>query len=328
MPVTLKAYAGPAFHYTSSGALLGVLQYQSIRASAAASLNDLGEVRQGWKLIRKILKGMPDSPSISMLKMLAKDPLRRPHEVFVLSASMEGDDAAQWRLYGQGGRGYCLELDGSVALAAVSDPARHPLKSKPASTAAGGALGEVPEVRQPAFRSVKDVAIVSPWRRVLYRQAQVREAVAQLVKAADEYIEDIEQSKADEEGTQNAYENLQDEASEVLSTIAHLFKRRGFSGEREVRVVTTFFWGADQIDYRESDSGIVAYITLAAAPSGDSRTVLRPPPGEDRVTTMLPVRSVRLGPLLEPAHTKTLRAFLLALKLRKVKVRVSKVPLR
>src|SRR4051812_46887785 len=121
MPPSITTFRGSAFHYTSSAGLLGSLENKSIRASAASSLNDLGEVRQGWALIRRLLAELPESDAVDLLKRFADEPMRSEHEVFVLSASTRGDDANQWRLYADDGHGYAIELDASVPLAAVSD---------------------------------------------------------------------------------------------------------------------------------------------------------------------------------------------------------------
>lgn len=311
MPASLPTYAGSAFHYTSSAGLLGSLKARSVWASAASSLNDLNEVRQGWVLVRRILESMPGSEVVDLLQDFAKDPLRGEHEVFILSASTDGDDANQWRLYADGGRGYAIELDASVPLAAVSDvPGRpgSPGKASPWSLA-------------------KDMAAVTPWRWVLYDDAKVETALNELVDAVERESQTIATSGMPEEGADLAYDGLQTDAYEVLSTIAHLIKDPGFAGEHEVRVVATFVLGGDHINYRPGSEGIVGYARFAEATGGPRQTVLRPAAGATRFTS-LPVKSVRLGPRLRPEHAKTLQAFLRAEKLRHVEIKTSAVPLR
>lgn len=265
MPDSLSTFTGEVFHYTSSTGLLGSLRSGSVWASAASSLNDLGEVRQGWELIKKILAAQPPSEAVSMLTGFANDPLKRQNEVFVLSASIDGDDAAQWRLYADEGRGYAVGLDGSVALAAVSEV--------PDSASSTG--------KSNIWTLAKNLASVSPWHRVLYLESEVYTAVRELVVAADSEISKIASTSGmtDEELT-IAYEGLQEQGYDALATIAHLIKSPGFVGENEVRVVVTFVMGEEHIRYRPAAHGIVGYVVLAESPGGARRTVMRPAPGK------------------------------------------------
>lgn len=313
MPDSLSTFTGEVFHYTSSTGLLGSLKHKSTRASAASSLNDLGEVRQGWDLIKKILAAQPASPAVDMLTGFANDPLKRQHEVFVLSASIDGDDAAQWRLYADEGRGYAIGLDGSAALAVVSEvPEVAPRTGKPR-------IGTL----------LKDSASVSPWHRVLYRESEVETAVQELVVAADAEISQIASTSGmTDDELSFAYDGVQDWGYEALATIAHLIKSPGFAGENEVRVVVTFVMGEEHIRYRAAAHGIVGYAVLAASPGGTRRAALRPPPGEKAVVTSLPVKSVRLGPLLREEQVSTMTGFLRSLDLRHVDILTSDVPLR
>src|SRR5664279_4177638 len=119
-PAAVRQASGSVFHYTSAQGLLGIVPSGTVWASEASSLNDLAEVRQGWEAISRLLVSREDSEARQLLISLATHPLDAPHEVFVLSASTAGDDANQWRLYADGGRGYALELDGTVQLAAFT----------------------------------------------------------------------------------------------------------------------------------------------------------------------------------------------------------------
>lgn len=313
MPPSLPTYTGPVFHYTSSAGLLGSINSGSMWASQASSLNDLGEVRQGWQLIRGILAAQPASDTVDFLMGLADNPLRAPHEVYLLCASTDGDDANQWRLYADSARGYVIELDGAVPLTVVSDVAG------PAATSG----------RESAFGLAKDLAAVSLWQKVLYHPISVERALAELVAATESEDREIQATSGMEaEDRDFAYEALQEDAYEALSTIAHLIKTPGFAGENEVRVVATFVWGEEHILYRTGSDGIIGYVKLAGAPGGVRRTVLRPTPGSPRLVTSLPLKSVRLGPLLRSEHEKTVKAFLRANNLRHVDITTSTVPLR
>lgn len=313
MPESLTTFTGEVFHYTSSAGLLGSLTHKSVWASAASSLNDLGEIRQGWDLIRNILAAQPTSEAVDMLTGFAANPLKRQHEVFVLSASIDGDDAAQWRLYADEGRGYAIGLDGSVALAVVSEVPATALKTGKPS------IG----------RLAKDFASVSPWHRVLYREAEVETAVQELVVAANAEISQIASTSGmTDDDLTFAYEAVQEWGYEALATIAHLIKSPGFAGENEVRVVATFMMGEEHTRYRAAPHGLVGYAVLAESLGRARRTVLRPEPGKKAVVTSLPVKSVRLGPLLREEQVSTMTSFLRSLDLRHVDILTSEVPLR
>jgi len=311
IPDAIREVTTSVFHYTSSSGLIGILESKRLRASEASSLNDLAEIRQGWDSIRRWLKNQPKSEEVDLLSAHAADPMKGKHEVFVLSGSTAADDANQWRLYGDGAAGYAIELDGSVPLAAVTDVPAAP--STPT---------------RPRFgMNIKDVAAVTPWRHVLYAKPLIEEALDQLVEAVESKSRSIE-SVDDADARDFYYEGLRDDSYDALATVAHLIKAPGFSGENEVRVVATFAWGEDHIHYRPGAHGIVGYANLTQAPRGYSSSVLRPSAGQAVASSSLPVKSVRLGPLLSTEHESTVLAFLRKNDLRRAGVTLSAVPLR
>lgn len=310
IPGAIREVTTSVFHYTSSQGLIGILESKRLWASEASSLNDLAEIRQGWDSIREWLMIQPKSEAVDMLSRFAADPMKGKHEVFVLSGSTAADDANQWRLYADGATGYVIELDGSIQLAAVTDVPAAPAPPK-----------------RPAFGGVADIATVTPWLHVLYKQAEIEAALKELVTAVETRSLSIDTSVANEEGRDWYFDGLQDESYEALATVAHLIKAPGFAGENEVRVVATFFWGEDHIHYRPGPHGIVGYATLTQVPRDHSSSVLRPSRNKPAASS-LPVKSVCLGPLLGPEHENSVRAFLRKNDLRKADVTLSAVPLR
>jgi hypothetical protein len=296
------------FHYTSSQGLIGILESKRLRASEASSLNDLAEIRQGWDSIRKWLKNQPKSDAVDLLSDFAADPMKGKHEVFVLSGSTEADDANQWRLYADGGTGYAIELDGSIQLAVVTD------------------VPAAPNTPRYSYSRTFDITSITPWLHVLYSEPKIKAALEQLVAAVESKSRSIE-SDYDAKGREFHYEGLRDDSYEALATVAHLIKTPGFSGENEVRVVATFLWGDHHVCYRPGAHGIVGYATLTQAPNGYSSSVLRVSPDKP-VASSLPVKSVRLGPLLGTEHENTVRAFLRRSDLTKADVTLSAVHLR
>lgn len=317
MPPSLDVYTGQAFHYTSARGLLETLKGQQIWASSSSSLNDLGEVRQGWDLVRETLEGMPDSSTTETLRSLAEDELSGRHEVFVLSASTRDDDAAQWRLYADQGRGFAIGLDAAVPLAAVSKVPKPLIAAPPAKR------------RTFSFTGVKDAVNVSPWRRVLYDPLQVRQAIEELIPLVEAEERSITGTKClPEEEVSLAWDDLRTQAYDVLATLAHLSKSPGFAGEAEVRTVVTFAWGTDHIEYREGLNGLVGYTSLATATTGGALRVMRPVDDKTPLKTAIPVTSIRLGPLLLEEQQSTVEAFLMRYGLKHVDVTRSAVPLR
>src|SRR3954454_3229480 len=104
MPSVIRKASEPVFHYTSATGLLGIVKSKCVWASAAASLNDKAEIRQGWSEIKAWLEAQKRTYEIETLLDYAEAPFQDTHEVFVLSGSTAGDDANQWRLYADGGK--------------------------------------------------------------------------------------------------------------------------------------------------------------------------------------------------------------------------------
>ena len=319
-PPSLSTYApGPAvsgsvFHYTSAAGLLGMVSSGAIRASEASSLNDLAEVRQGWEAIRRVLAEMPENETRDLLLSHAERPLAGRHEVFVLSASTAGDDANQWRLYADGGRGYVLELDGGVRLAAISDV---PAPERPPAE---------PGRAKFDLSFIGEVALVTPWLHVIYEDADVRDALVELTTLIDaerSWLTTI----PDEDDYDAERDRVRDESYGALATLANLIKSPGFSGENEVRVVATFVFNGDQIDYRAGSNGIVGYATLTAAPAEYTTRLLRPK-DDAPILKRLPLKSVGSGPLLAEENGNTLRGFLARHIEDDVEITHSAVPLR
>lgn len=308
----LQRARGTVFHYTSSAGLIGSASQGRIWASQASGLNDRAEVRQGWELISSWLGSRRRSYAIDLLQDFAGDPLRGGHEVFVLSGSTHGDDANQWRLYAENGRGYAIEL---AAASVLSICTRAPEPTRPATKANSSWL----------FRAGDSVA-VTPWYKVLYGDRDAAHALTSLVRSFEFRERQIAKRAKSRDEADFLAGVLKEDAYDALATIAHLVKMQGFAGEHEVRVVATFFAADEHIQYRPGAYGIVGYAELGAAPRGHPTSeVLRP---TSRAERRLPIRSVRLGPLLGDEHERTVDAFLRKFGYVDAGVERSMVPLR
>lgn len=307
LPSAVRPATGPVHHYTSAAGLVAVVASGKIWASEASSLNDRAEVRQGWESIQAQLQSYQDSRAATWLMDYANTPTKKANNVFILCASTRADDANQWRLYADAGRGYSIEFDSSIQLAAFSEKPLTPDDEKRA--------------RSSKF-VVTRVATVTPWMHVLYTPDEIARAVDELVTLVDARLRNVDEAP-DDEAQQFFSEQLQDDAYQALESIAHLIKSEGFSGENEVRVVATFLWGRDHVGYRASPNGVAGYAVLTAAPKGRGHVVCGPP-----YKPSLPIHSVRLGPLLAPENGATVRALLRQHELEDADVGESAVPLR
>lgn len=347
-PASITEASGRVYHYGSASTLLGVVENGVLWASEAAGLNDVAEIRGGWKFIESWLDEQPCAEAIwhqsdewewnedfdwsgqavrllrnltpgagSTKKQRRRALARTATQTFVLCASTRGDDANQWRLYGGEGRGYAIGLDARVPLAVLSDETQRPASRKSASIAAffGNAVQ------------------VTPWLHVLYTDAQREKALRELVEYIADEIKDSAQridAVSDEEAEAEG-EAFVEGARASLERIAWLIKSPGFEGESEVRVVVTAFTPEGHLHFRESPVGIVRYYKLVGV-EDDTWGVVWPQKEEspdlgDLKAGKPPVTDVRMGPLLPTSNREAVRALLKQHGLPE-KVHRSKVPLR
>ncbi|WP_170111173.1 DUF2971 domain-containing protein [Antricoccus suffuscus] len=247
------------------------------------------------------------------IKRSRRDP---KHQVFVLSGTTARDDANQWRLYADTGRGYAIELDASVPLNVVSLAHQE--------DAAGGR----------PFGKATEFVTVAPWHHVLYKKNDLDIAMSALASYTKSEIARIDEIDDDEEKEYGA-EVLDQETSDELALIAHLLKTPGFKGEQEVRVVARFMWFGQHVGYRAGTYGIAGHVHLVNAGASDAYALRRvvPSPSTDDARERdfvhpLAITGVRLGPLLHKGNKEAVKAFLNANGLRSASVRQSKVSLR
>lgn len=312
----LRPYGGAVYHYTSSDGLLHIVSSGQLRVSEASSLNDLAEVQLGWEGIEEWLSTRGSSMGAKHIEGLMSQSRRDPkHQVFVLSGTTARDDANQWRLYADQGRGYAIELDGSVSLGVVSlDPAEDKRGRR-------------------SYGRITEFAHVVPWFHVLYSQQDLARAMSKLADYAEREIDRIDAIDNDE-AQEHYYEVLNEDIMDELAMIAHLYKSSGFRGEQEVRVVARFMWFGKHVGYHASRFGIAGHIHLVRASNSPATTqrVISPPSmfgaGERNFVHPLAITGVRLGPLVHESNVETVEAFLSSYGLRGAAVTQSEVPLR
>ncbi len=331
LPVTA---ASTVCHYTDAAGLLGILTDQTLRASEASAMNDTSEIRFGWRTVKRWLDDRPSTDITVRLKELlsggAGEDLTNAAHVFLLCASAQVDDANQWRLYGDGGRGYAIELDPKVRLWAMTNRG-------PVSPEESGPFG---------VGQLMDVASVSDWSDVRYGAAAAETAMRAVQAWAGTLLAALEElsgqdhsvgASVDLESVLQRPTWLLDESFEqAMAAVAHTIKTRGFSGEQEARVVVRFGLGDRHAVFRAGRHGVVRYVRLGVppapgtvSPGGLLRIPERPQVGVD--VGRLPIRAVWIGPGLNPHLAKpALRSLLhrAGYESEAVRIKDSKVTLR
>ena len=276
----------PVYHYTSAEGLLGTISKHSLRATEAFGLNDVGELRHGWAFIREWLAEQ-DQTEVLVQTLLQWTPQEGDASVgagvYLICASTASDDASQWRLYADSGRGYTLEIDPIPALAVGARLDAYPDKEPPLA----GRFGTL----------VRDSAIVSPWLSVLYSAEEKRFALSYFLEAAREAYQEMEgeAARTPVEERPSVYDDFAERVQSDLVTLAQCMKASAFSGESEVRAVATLAVNA-HAEFRATQYGVVRYVNLVAADTSDARPhqVLAVDPGQQ--PHPLPILSIGLGP--------------------------------
>lgn len=287
----MKQTVEEAWHYTTGAGLLNILQRHRLWASSAAFMNDADEVRTGKRALQDAAKARPvplQNWQVRQLKILGVLSEGRPDNVFLLSASANGDALTLWRSYGQGTEAeYALRFDTSVELTPV---AQSPAESHPAPPPGWEReiLGEDDE-GHPMWGEDPDEPYIwgGDWGKVRYLSADS-------TWASDE-LERVVAELTPPKGGSLRVPFIGDYFTEIDPSV--LCKNPGFEDEREVRMTWTVHPWWKFVRYRTSRFGLTPYIEVAAAnasPPSDleqARHFINP----DRVGR-LPLQSVRVGP--------------------------------
>ncbi len=256
------------YHFTDMRGLLGIVEHAELWATEASSLNDPTEVSGGldriyrWmrrhrteRAVAKVLEVLPNRPELF-------------GRIYVLSASLDGDDAGQWRSYGDNGRGCAIELDTSRPLTVK---AQQPLV-RPAGWA----------------RRTTHASLVTRWTRTIYTEAQLDEVLRGLTSWAEREFTAAERIYwgSDDLAPSASVEYVMD----ALLAVAALLKPPGYHGEAEARTVVTLTRRSPHTRFRASAYGIAQYASLARSVDDPDATI------HDGDRWTLPIRSIRLGP--------------------------------
>ena len=269
--------AVPIFHYTDAGGLLGVASSHKLRATEAFGLNDVAELRHGRRFIADWIDSQPGDAAVDAVKLILPDDDEEFGDaIFMCCASINPDDASQWRLYADATRGYSIELDPTVQLSVLARAGALPA-DRPTPPYRDNAIGTL----------LRDVAELGPWRHVIYTDEQKDSTLTFVMNSVSQRLKEVEASMAatkDEEEFDALGDDFNADISSALSTLAQLMKAEAFKGEAEVRAVANLM--SDAHCY-----GVVRYVELGTRPKGAKaiRVVFDKP-------TQLPIVSVRMGP--------------------------------
>lgn len=263
-----------------------MLQGQRLWASEARTLNDVSEVTRGLQEVSSWGAANSARPGVDTVMEAVDRLTERGGNTYILSASLEGDDAGQWRLYATGSKGYAVEIDASSPLVVLSEATR--VARKPG-------LGWF----------LRDSVQITPWLKVFYDGERLHQALEEIADYADRVTTKLEATDWSNEAPDaavDAHDQLFFEIYAAVAAVASVFKSSAFRGEAEARIVVTFSsWDLDHVHFRPSPDGVVPYVTLGPEPESNSYGKVRHP---DHVgDRLLPVRSVTLGPGLDDLNT-------------------------
>ena len=103
---------GGLFHYTTTGAIRGILQSRTIRAGSLEKMNDTSEARFAASIFRAMIDrryATESDPEVITFLQAIRSHLRQPLDLsfaFALSLSVDGDEAGMWGLYADRGQGF------------------------------------------------------------------------------------------------------------------------------------------------------------------------------------------------------------------------------
>jgi hypothetical protein len=289
------------YHYTSAAGLLGILTSRTLWATEVAGLNDTAEINGGLDFAEMWLGARSSSElAVALLDMVAR--LRDGHlagaaDVFVLSASLDGDDANQWRVYGDSGRGYSIELDTSAQLSVVASP--RSLEVRP-----DGTPGE--------YNADADDAVTSGWARVGYSESDRSE----VMEGFFAWAERMTREAASPVKMIRLLEGLAliFGIGHGLESAVRLLKGAGFSGEREARIFTmASFGGGRTVGFRPSPFGVVRYLELTHDPRNPTSELIARAHADRPIRDwVVPIKSITCGPRLDLAAGRATLSALLA----------------
>ena len=307
LPTSVRISVGSVYHFTSNDTLIKILESGTLRSSSVLTLNDPGEVKYGWEWIERWLycrgSKIDEAVARDLLRIVpgerADDDRPSPvlddylNTTFVLCASESSNDASQWRLYGDEGRGCVLEL----ATGAVNGLVALETNFEPGSTS-WSRLG---------------TPWVTPWVKVLYQEA-----------ARNTVIESFFHYFASKWPQMTAIKRERE--ARKLHIIASLIKHDSYESEKEVGTIVLVD-DPMYVNYRSSAVGVSSFCNLTHLVARETGICARV-----GWYPTLPLAGIELGPLTTQASIRATENLLVnagsRLASRDVRVSKSDIPMR
>lgn len=293
------------FHYTNAQGLIGIIESSRLWATESSSLNDHAEMLQGWRYAKAWLEKQAADPIHLAMNSFASgvDELSAQREVYILAASRLRDDASQWRLYGDSGCGYSVELDTAARLHVVSSLKDPHVGDRPGTT----------------FTQFVEVG---SWTEVIYDETDKDALLESIAHDLKEEMDRLNNSPA--ANSDLAWESFQDDLYIALHEAVARFKEPGFAGEYERRIICERIWSHKLTRHRATGYGVAPYLELGTHENATvNRGVI-----SSRESGKLPIRSITLGPLLRASNVGAVRSLLAASDYADVEINRSDLPLR
>lgn len=236
------------YHYTSTAALLGIVESRKLWASSAFQLNDLQEILRTRNLLDRVcaeLAGVEPDEKVKQGLLTLRSPehmLQFARNVPCVAAlSTERDQLSQWRAYARGPAGVCIGFN----------------------------ISAIPESDERFGHFF--VA------RCEYDEKRQRDALKDSIRASVEYLRSV--------GAPLDAGTLAQTMLSDLAVLAPIFKDPAFQEEREWRIITGPQPDHPDLRFRTTAAGVVPYREFDLS-VGDSlpitEIILAPGPHVDR----------------------------------------------
>lgn len=252
------------YHYTNSVGLVSILKDHRFYASEYHHLNDLGEIKEGWRIATEIhsrfvgelvdrfgpQEWMPSSvlEGIRALDSTHKDDWLKENNVYVASFSEDQDSLPQWRSYADDGRGFAI----------------------------GVATAELTK------RTIADGFILL---RCIYGQASLQDhdsvfgqRIAPILVKILQPLKEASPTDSTVEDSLRYIRNLGTALETVRRAWAASYKSEAFSSEKEWRYVHGLYTRVpdDALEFRPSRLGATPFIYFPANKTDFTRIVVGP----------------------------------------------------
>jgi len=263
------------WHYTTLDGLASILQSHTFWIGSSTDMNDPLELTTGRNAINAALLAA-DITATQRARVEAY--LERSREVadaaevFILSASTDGDSLSQWRAYASDGKGVAIGMPAGSRLDL--------LESFPfdATTDLQGA-GDINQ-------------FVSPWRRVTYAPRKQARSAAGLIELLATLADP---SQKDPSLSGYLFNDLLPlaYAPAAYAVVVSQLKASGYKDEREVRIVATATDTARFHHQQDTPDGARRKVHLTGIPQA---TQVQRPTYSQSAAQPLPIAEIRVGP--------------------------------